>query len=206
MCLSPQSACLRRDLHEKTKTCFQGIVLPLAPSLDTHTHTHTQTHIHTHTSHAECERGGRKSWLSGTSPCGTLHFTTAKILCKAPIRETTDSPILRVFNAGEDTCVWVVQVCDTGHRSVLAATSRNFRVLRCTSLENCFRQGSDCFFVSLPRWGTRILSSFCILFCARGFVSDFEKSFSTENWELLNVREMNLSVNGWVIKGSMTGL
>lgn len=59
MCLSPQSARLRSDLHEKTKTCYRGI--PCFPLV-----LRVLASRRAHTLHAECERGERKSWLSET--------------------------------------------------------------------------------------------------------------------------------------------
>lgn len=72
MCLSPQSARLRSDLHEETKTCFRGIPctpspLPLSHSLSLRFYIRRLfLVVHTHSAYAECERGERKSWLSET--------------------------------------------------------------------------------------------------------------------------------------------
>lgn len=76
MCLSPQSARLRSDLHEETKTCFRGIpctsslpstlILSLSLSLFDRRLFLSLLMAHTHSAYAECERGERKSWLSET--------------------------------------------------------------------------------------------------------------------------------------------
>lgn len=76
MCLSPQSARLRSDLHEETKTCFRGIPctpspLPLSFFLSLFLSYVRRLFlpflvVHTHSAYAECERGERKSWLSET--------------------------------------------------------------------------------------------------------------------------------------------
>lgn len=71
MCLSPQSARLRSDLHEKTKTCFRGILSFLSTLFFSSVSMLllilvAPTHSALCTLHAECERGERKSWLSET--------------------------------------------------------------------------------------------------------------------------------------------
>lgn len=102
MCLSLQSPQLRRDLHEKTKTCFRGVSLSstsrraFAASVASllslsHNHAHslcTQTHTHLHKIAQWSVRARRKEKLAqrdSLSRGGTLHFTIAKILCKASV-------------------------------------------------------------------------------------------------------------------------
>lgn len=94
MCLSPQSARLRSDLHEETKTCFRGI--PCTPS-PFHSHSFSlsppdptfvvsfrlfQWCTHSPRTRSANAAKGRAGSASG-SPRSTLHFTMAKILCKA---------------------------------------------------------------------------------------------------------------------------
>lgn len=88
MCLSPQSARLRSDLHEETKTCFRGIPctpspLPLSHSLSSILHSSSLSR-RAHTLRVRGVRTRRKEELAQRdSPRSTLHFTMAKILCKA---------------------------------------------------------------------------------------------------------------------------
>lgn len=91
MCLSPQSARLRSDLHEETKTCFRGIPctpspLPLSHSLSSILHSSSLSALphRAHTLRVRGVRTRRKEELAQRdSPRSTLHFTMAKILCKA---------------------------------------------------------------------------------------------------------------------------
>lgn len=92
MCLSPQSARLRSDLHEETKTCFRGIPctpspLPLSFSLSLsflRSSSLSALPRGAHTLRVRGVRTRRKEELAQRdSPRSTLHFTMAKILCKA---------------------------------------------------------------------------------------------------------------------------
>lgn len=92
MCLSPQSARLRSDLHEKTKTCFRGIQ-PSSLSLVfffplRHRASSTRARAGAREARANtlCTRSANAAkGKAGSARLarGTLHFTMAKILCKA---------------------------------------------------------------------------------------------------------------------------
>lgn len=94
MCLSPQSARLRSDLHEETKTCFRGIpctsslpstlILSLSLSSILRSSSLSFAPHGAYTLRVRGVRTRRKEELAQRdSPRSTLHFTMAKILCKA---------------------------------------------------------------------------------------------------------------------------
>lgn len=98
MCLSLQSTRLRRDLHEKTKTCFRG-VSPASPSRP-HGFPRSSPLSSTAFTLAELRsfRGTSCATVYAKRRCreklaqrnrararDTLHFTIAKILCKASV-------------------------------------------------------------------------------------------------------------------------
>jgi len=93
MCLSLQSPWLRRDLHEKTKTCFRGVsspfprafAAPVALSPSALTQPRDAVPHRTAVRYSVQTRRGGKAGSAGLPRAGALHFTIAKILCKASV-------------------------------------------------------------------------------------------------------------------------
>lgn len=91
MCLSPQSARLRSDLHEKTKTCFRGIhsssrsLSRLSSSLFTPLASSTRCSLPVLVNTLCTRSANAAKGKAGSARLarGTLHFTMTKILRKA---------------------------------------------------------------------------------------------------------------------------
>lgn len=109
MCLSLQSLWLRRDLHEKTKTCFRGVSSPFprafaAPvAFSPSALVQPRGAVPCSTQNCgtvQCANAARgKAGSAGLPRAGALHFTIAKILCKASVhaqaRSRTRHPTAR---------------------------------------------------------------------------------------------------------------
>lgn len=86
MCLSLQSPWLRRDLHEKTKTCFRGVSSPFPRAFAAPVAFSPSALVqprgavfHTVLRYGTvCKRGAGKSWLSGTPSRRCFAFYNSK--------------------------------------------------------------------------------------------------------------------------------